>query len=158
MTTPPAPQLEYATPASPRNPHRKKAVSHCRALGIACVLLGLLIGFASAALVAAVPAGGLNNAGLIMLAIGVGYGGIFIISGVIYLIAGFKIRVPNPAWEKIVCITATVHLVCIIAWVGLLVWSVARTGSVNVVPFLVAIALAYWVGQSVQLVKAARTN
>src|SRR5690349_1350638 len=106
----PQPSLNYASPTVGDRPLRKKAVRQCRGNGIGCILLGLLIGAGTAAIASGGGTMISVSDAILLAAIAGTVAVVYFVSGILHTIASFKIRQPNPFWEKTVIITAGIHL------------------------------------------------
>ena len=160
------PPLDYRAPQSHETPPlRKKASRQARGNGTGCIVLGLCIGAATSSLVARLsairgPAPITIAYVLVMLLLAV-YTLMYLVCGVIYLIASFKIKQPNETWERILTITAACHICVVMA---MLVVSVLMNGAtsnispVTILGFVINLAIIISLAQSIQSVRKARTE
>ena len=116
------PILEYRAPSDAAfSPLRKKAVRHARGNGIGSVGLALCFG----TIFFGFLENGLPRSHMAIVAV-VLPGLLFVAHftcGILYLIAGAKIRHPNIFWEKTLMVSAAVHMAVVA-----LIWIIASFG------------------------------
>jgi hypothetical protein len=153
------PSLNYVSATPGQGPLRKKAIRHCRGNGVASLILGLIVGLASLA-VAATGSRGLGDPSemLFVMITTLVYSLVYLVSGIIHLIASFKLKQSNPAWEKIVITVAGVHIAFIVIWIALLVWAATRTASFNILPFIVSIVVLLSLAKGINSTRQAATE
>ena len=125
--------LSYATPdvGDRQNPERQSAASHARGNGRGLVIFGLLFmlltlgAMADATSHAAAPWEGF-------------YAALFLTSGVLHALCGKMLRRPNVKWERILKITATIHMLGMLP----MLWGIIRAILAYPAPWLYVVILA----------------
>jgi hypothetical protein len=113
MTQPPPgpPSLDYRIPRSrPPSPTRQKAFRHALGNGVACVVLGLLLGAMDAQDIASFSRNHIVFNAIWTIAILNLNAMAFLFGGIIYIIASVRIRQPNVLWERTLCVTCAIHI------------------------------------------------
>lgn len=72
------------------------------------------------------------------------------VSGILHIVAGVKIRSPNDRWERIIILTATIHLWIMIPW-GMVLFIVLPMGSA--VSFFLVLLFVFTLAQGRQKVR-----
>ena len=162
MTQPPPepPFLEYRTPrGGPPFQTRNKASRHARGNGIGCVVMSLCCGPTVSSRMESLlqnPQALLTMLGYVIVCL---YILSFLVCGVLYIIAGDKIRRPNVMWEKILVVSSWIHIGIVFLTLLDAVIYTALQGHVDAllffgVPMNVAIVIA--LAQTIRLVYKTR--
>ena len=119
----PPPTLDYQSPATGTSEERRSAALVARGTGGTCIIIGSLFTCLWTGLVLATvgsPRLRLNLADTLFVLAVEFYALSFLVCGILYVLAGARIRVPNRRWERVLLISASVHFLLVaLAMLGL---------------------------------------
>jgi hypothetical protein len=137
MKQPPPPILEYRKPSggSPA-PHRPKAVRHALGAGVVCALLSSIYGTATLGYIQNVARGPLPPNTILTLGVAALNALAFLFCGILYIVASYRIRVPNGFWERILVITCGSHFLVVLLMIVCGYWVNERRTTLDATALL----------------------